>query len=537
MPGSGHRSATNRALVARLEQKDTGRLRVGRGSSALRVCVSDGEIIAATSRDDLRHLLRRLMLAGELSGAEGEELIKLDSKSSRGFSALLDRIDEALLVSLLQERFVENLTRFLGSSATPRFNHLPAIFEDNIQIGHDVDALIQSCADAWDDALSLDLNTMVFPGRSAPRDPTQRLVRQRLGEGILVSRLLIQLPAEPFTARAILARMLRAHMLDTDAPIEGDDQTADDQPEDFRPNKKDDLALGDPIADEWRPEGDTPVSVGPLLEQIDPELPSDYADAPAAADADAEERSADQSPPEDSTSELDDVDLTDVTDDAPTDSGVPDSPPEEDGPFHDPEGDDAPANPDYWLNPNIELEADLEAFSDHDSTRGGADGEEGAFTTEDHNLDRVEVATLDPEAIEVGEAPVARFSAPVITEDEARDKIAVAHDVMSKISAAMDQAKGKGRGQSAVQILFDGAPSDSKALFKNLTATDEGGLPVEDVLHNLQLRPEAEHRRLLAKGLSNLIERYLSLSFEELPDESIDEVLEQVAGYSQRLGR
>lgn len=539
MPGSGHRSATNRALVARLDQRDIGRLRVGRGGSALRVSVLDGEIVGASSRDDLRHLLRRLLLAGAISTNESEELIKLDKKAGAAFGKLLDLVDDEIIQGLLHERFVENLSRFLGSSATPRFTHLPTIFADNLQIGHDADELLQTCADNWDDALSLDLNTMLFSGPNPPRDPLQKLVHQRIGQGLLVSRLLIQLPAEPFTARALIARMLRARVLDTDIATEPDTGTDGGEAPRFT-DEGSEASLGEPIDDEWRPEGDTPVSVGPLLDQeppaaepddlaaepetdpnIDPATDPGLEDLGDALEPDAREETGSGDP--------------DATDPAPLSDDL-DDPTTAETPLPDTSGAGNLRSLDDWLNHGVEVDDDLEAFSDHDNTRGGADGEEGAFTTEDHNLDRVEVATLEPETIAVDEAPVAKFSAPVLSEADAVDRIQAANNYVLAISAAMDEAKGRGRGQSAMQILLDGSPNDVKALFNTLQATDDGGLPVDDVLQNLQIRPEAEHRRLLTKGLTNLVERYLSICFEDLSDEAIDEVLEKIAGYSQRLG-
>ncbi len=520
MPGSGHRSLTNRALVARLDQRDTGRLRVGRGVSELKIGVMDGEIVAASCRDDLRHLLRRLLLDGHIGAGRIDDLLQRDQRGEPVMGDLLDSVSEPVLGALLHDRFIENLTRFLGSSANPRFSHLPAVFDDTFQVGLEADAMLQSCADAWDDAMSVDLAITLFRGASPPRTDAQRAVWDRVGSGAVLSSLLIQLPLEPFTARALIARMLRARVLDTTEAPEPD--TLTDELPSHALRAVADLAMADSTrapAEDWRPESDTPVSVGAILtgeprpEEVatlspDDDLPE--ADEPTlAADYDDEEEEEEEE------------------DDPPT-LGSAESPARA--------GLANLRSPSDWLDHGVEVEEDLAAFDDHDEVRGGADGEDGAFATADHNLDRVEVAGLEPEPLELDEAPSARFSAPVLSERDAQGKVEVAHGVLLTLSAALDAAEGRGRGQSAVQLLFDGSPANFKPLFTNLTAPDDGGLPVAGVLRNLGHRPASEHRRLLNEGLVNLIERYLSVAVEELPDDAIDEVLEDIAGYRQRLG-
>jgi len=521
LPGSGHRSLTNRALVARLDQGDTGRFRVGRGAAELRVAVMDGEIVAATCREDLRLLLRRLFLAGTVGSEELDALVKRDATGEPVFGELVQRVSPDLLQDVLYDRFVENLTRFLGSAANPRFNHHPTIFEDNFQLGHDADTLLQTCADAWDDAMSVDLTTTLFCGASPPRTGLQRAVLDRVGDGAVLSNLLIQLPAEPFSARALIARMLRSRMLTTSELAEPDTQT-EDLPRESAPlvsGDNDVVVLDEP--EEWRPESDTPVSVGALFRDRPPPA------APADDDLGATLSPDDNRPAREQPDEGE-------TEDPPTEeSRIPLTAAE---PI--PSGIAHLRSAEDWLNPGIEIEDDLMAFEDHDEVRGGVDGEAGAFSTAEHNLDRVEVAAIEPEPeeIELDESPISRFAAPVLSEQDAQAKIDVARSVVETLSAAMDAAEGRGRAQTAVQLLLDGSPSPFKPLFANLVATDSGSIPADGLLRNLQHRPAGEHRRLLNQGLLNLIERYLSVAVEELPDEAIDQVLEDVAGYRQRLG-
>lgn len=189
-----------------------------------------------------------------------------------------------------------------------------------------------------------------------------------------------------------------------------------------------------------------------------------------------------------------------------------------------------------WLDTATSIDDDeLEFFSDHDYERGSPD--DGAFSTEQHNLDRVEVITPGPIDGEATEdlAPI-RFSAPVLSADEATGKIKVANEVLSTVVRAFDSVDGPGRGNAVVQLLLDGSPSRYAALLQDVQIDDQGRIPEIAVLENLQTRPPSEHRQLINETLVDIIERALSSAADELPDETFDHVLESVAGYRQRLG-
>lgn len=517
---------TNRALAARLEQGDTGRLRVGRGSSALHVCVWNGEIVAATSEDDLRHILRRLLISGELDADRVQHLIAMEDSGEAVFGTLCDEVDPEVMETVLLDRFTENLTRFLGSAARPRFSHVPAIFADNFQLGHDAAALMQSSADAWDDAMSVDPEMDVFPGSAPPRTELQRIVLARVGNGCTLSNLLVQLPAEPFSARALVARMLRSRMVDTTLPAEADTQhSSNGRAHPAVVQSGEGVALNDLSGESYVPDDDTPISVSTVL-------PDDFEDAVPAEvpfEEDIEDPptepgamlgSLDDPPTEEVARAFDASELAQPSQGelaAATNKGAGDL-----------------SSLDAWMNHGVEVEDDLEVFEDFEGGRG--DEQAGSFTTEEHNLDRVEVVRDLDEVVEMPEAPTARFGAPVLSEEDARAKLSVANSVLATVADALDHAEGTGRGQAALQILLEGSPSEYQPLFANLVATDEGTVPGAGLLRNLNHRPPTEHRRLLNQGLLNLIERCLSIAVEELPDEAIDEVLESVVGYRQRLG-
>ncbi|MEN0066439.1 MAG: hypothetical protein AAGA48_30160, partial [Myxococcota bacterium] len=173
---------------------------------------------------------------------------------------------------------------------------------------------------------------------------------------------------------------------------------------------------------------------------------------------------------------------------------------------------------------------EMDAFSDHDHTRG--DGE-GRFSTEDHHRDRVEVGSLHQRR--TPELAV-RYSSPVISEAEATTKVHVTNEVLGAVVRAFDDSEGAGRGRALVQLLVTGAPIRFSALLRDLVVDETGALPERQVLHNLFGRPAGEHRQLLNGGLVDLIDRALSSAADELPEEHLDEVLTQVAGYRQRLG-
>ena len=87
-----------------------------------------------------------------------------------------------------------------------------------------------------------------------------------------------------------------------------------------------------------------------------------------------------------------------------------------------------------------------------------------------------------------------------------------------------------------MQLIVDGSAGPFAALFGGIELQADGRLPVEPVLKNLRKRPVAEHRPLLQRASIDIIERALSLASEDLDEDQMDEVLEKVVGYQQRLG-
>lgn len=209
-------------------------------------------------------------------------------------------------------------------------------------------------------------------------------------------------------------------------------------------------------------------------------------------------------------------------------------------------------------NLGFEDTEEIDLFADHDHSRG-AEGE-GSFVAERGLLDRVELfpATRpaapvpDPNAhievmIEMEDAENAskevlagavslNFAGPKLSDEEARRKLEVVNEVLTALGAALDAAEGVGMGPARTQLLVEGTPGAFAALFKNVEVDETGGLPIESVLKNLRKRPASEHRRLLNRGLGDLIERALGLASESMDDATLETMLEKIAGYQQRLG-
>jgi len=213
---------------------------------------------------------------------------------------------------------------------------------------------------------------------------------------------------------------------------------------------------------------------------------------------------------------------------------------------------DLPVVPDVGPTP-------LELFLDREEQRGLGRGQ---FTLESNLLDfvdlsdtgiretmsQVEAEYSDSEIVELGDAESLSeeernqsvsmsFRAPRLEESDARDKIGVANDVLAAVARAFDSNRGRGAGLATVQLLVEGAPTKFAVLFLGLEVDREGRLDSDEVLDNMRRRPDSEHRRLINRGILDLIERALSTSVEELPDDAIEPLLQDIAGYQQRLGR
>ncbi len=227
-------------------------------------------------------------------------------------------------------------------------------------------------------------------------------------------------------------------------------------------------------------------------------------------------------------------------------SAFPELPLEDDHTDERPQEATAPPAPAAPTATTVEDDAYLDAFGDYDTTRG-----DGIFSGVRDVVD-LEGTKSDgwhdepekiPETLELPEADAAasatavslNFSGPRLADDDARGKIEVVNEVLDAVRAALDAAEG-GSGQARMQLLVEGSSGPFAALFNGVELKADGRLPVEQVLKNLRKRPATEHRRLLQRAATDLIERALSLASEDLDDDLMESVLEKVAGYQKRLG-
>lgn len=201
---------------------------------------------------------------------------------------------------------------------------------------------------------------------------------------------------------------------------------------------------------------------------------------------------------------------------------------------------------------DADLDPDLLAlFEDQDDLRGLGDGQ---FSVSDANLDRVDMraeilaalADASNEAEELIEAVEAdaeaeaeainlNFGPPPLRDEEARAKLGVAVDVLSKLAAQIDATSGPGAGSAAVQVLLEGTPGAGRRLFSHVNTALDGRFDLSVIIGNLRRLPEAERRTVLDASLLDLVERALAYACEALPAERIDTLLIGIAGYQQRL--
>lgn len=86
------------------------------------------------------------------------------------------------------------------------------------------------------------------------------------------------------------------------------------------------------------------------------------------------------------------------------------------------------------------------------------------------------------------------------------------------------------------QLLVDGAPLSTSSLFRAVQVDAKGRLGAAQIVQNLERRPGPERRELLTKGLADLIDRSLAKAAEGLDEDRLSAMLQQVAGYTERMG-
>jgi len=172
---------------------------------------------------------------------------------------------------------------------------------------------------------------------------------------------------------------------------------------------------------------------------------------------------------------------------------------------------------------------DLAAFLDRERQSRAAG--KGAFTGD---LDRVDLTAAQPDL--ATKSPGLRHAAPVLSSKDIVSRIGVCNEVLSAMVLAWNDQHGSGEGRRMAQLLVDGAPMDFTPLFRNTVVDAKGRMGTSSILKNVERRPASERRALVTKGFADLIDRVLSRSAEGLDEDRLDQMLNQVAGYRQRLG-
>ena len=566
-------SRAKQHVLRHLDQGSTGCLHARVGGASLGLYVMLGEILAVHASDDRDRLLRLLASNGAISPDRIERLRRDITEGRSLTEALFDLMPEELLQDLLQERFRENLFLFLQSTGTASFEPMESVFVENIQVGHDSRALVEEL-----DQLVLKTTRLrqppglvLAPGAGTMKQADHLKIASICHPRLPLADLLQRSPWEAGRTLACVAEMLErgslvvvanqsSSELDTTAgrprstvtrttippTTSRSDQGASgaSRPE---PPRRDAVAaaLASAVSAAVAKVGRQKTEGSPNA--ATPAWPTERNEAQAWG---ARPESKAPTPFSAESPTLPPTPVPAVVASRPPEPGVKPAPSK--APL--------PPLPD---DPTEEADDDMAAFGDYDTSRAGGD-----FSADTHLLDRVELVPVDllappaprtplteiaPPAgakeilIEMEDAENAtkadlaaavslNFAGPKLGDDEARAKLEVLNEVLGELVAALDAQHGVGLGQSRAQLLVEGTPGAFAALFKGVEVDNHGLVPVEGVLKNLRRRPPSEHRRLLNRGLSDLIERALSLASEELEDKGLDTMLEKIAGYQQRLG-
>ncbi len=529
------------------------------GAERHRVYTMQGAILAAHGPDDGIWVVRRLLNNGALTDRVANNFMRSIEKGARMEDVLIGHVPDALLLSVLEERFRQNLLEFLQVGESFAFEPLDAIFVDNVQIGHDPFVLLDELVEVRSLVLPLIAagNITVRPGLTMPRRQNEARVLDLCDPAITLEELYVFSPYEQGPTALAVRSLLEIGALVSDQrvrfeprmnpprPIEPDSYdvedlfNVDEEPTDAPIEDLPPLPVPEPppVQASWLDDagdfGDPHSSIPPL--DSAPPAPIAELRPPVDSPLDPPEPPP-VGPPQD------EIDAAWVSD-----SVVP--------PL-DPEADEEV--PPLARVPRgqrvVDIDSDeLAMFDDYDRNRGMGFGE---FVTEQHNLDKIdlgerfgaagaadetlsdiiEMGSVEDMRINPNERVVAfTFSGPRLEDHEARHKLGVASQVLMRVSRALEKANGPGTGGISIQLLFDGAPMSFGAVLHGVEATPQGSFDAEVILKNLRRRPEAERRILLERAVMDLIDRALSIAAESLSEDDLDILLVDIAGYQQRM--
>ncbi|MCB9761882.1 MAG: hypothetical protein H6739_18785 [Alphaproteobacteria bacterium] len=467
-------------LLHHLDEGSTGCLSVTARGGQLRVYVMSGEILASDSPEDNVQLLRRVVVSGLVDRGRASELMREATDQGLPVSEILYGVlDEDQVVGLLFDRFRENVANWLCSETSSEFEPMDAIFVPNIQIGHDSRELLGQIEVTLARTAPLrsddGFRTQLAVGPVPPQTDDDRVLVEVVQRARSVAPIL---RGSPFEELYTLDRLMR--MLDSAVLLKHDP----DQDRTF-------------VEDDDSDEAETVAND-----------PTEVVEVPEAGESEADDEDGLQLT----------VGLTGHENLSPEELAA------------------------------LEHEMSLFEDIDHDVGRGGGEGH-FSKSRDELNADRIDLSERVemPEEIAAGPAEATaqvpngpsvsvKYSGPMLSNSDARRKIEVANGVLRVLSQSFDASNGKGSGPSQVQLLLDGSPTEFAVLFQKVQAAEDGSASPEGLLANLRRRPAAEHRRLLNRALSDIIERAMNVAAENLDDDALDALLEGCAGYQQRLG-
>lgn len=573
-----------------LDRGLTGSVRRVSADGTWMVFVMQGEILAAHGPRDGQEVVRLLLNGGAIAPRQAERLLADLGEGRQLEGLLLGRVPEDLFLDLLSQRFRQNLLDFMRADGPVDFKPLDAVFVENIQTGHDSRELLAELAQlSFQIAPLLDRadDLRVVADRAPPASAAMARLQDLCEQPVSLAELLVSSPYEPGATLAMVLEMSASGSLRVDglappaAPADEPELLVDDSEDSLTSMELVDLdqASLQPLSDSaagasvLRPEladEDEALNTIPPVDQDEvPFVEDQTEEAPLASRPPQARPPADLRPFSERLSapvpvpepvpEPEPDTATDPAMDLAIQQGLADRQRRAAAAqFQETLDDGVAVRPPGF---DFELPDDqLAFFSDQDQVRGGG---EGTFVSDTDLLDRVDLsdegmaafqralqlvspAPVDDEdeALAMGEASedearnavALSFGGPKLDDRDISRKFDVVNDVLVHIAAVVDRENGPGSGRLQLQLLVDGPPTRFAVLFRGVQVDESGRMDVARLLKNLKKRPETEHRRIVNESLMDLIQRVLSTCVDELPEDSVDEMLEKIAGYQHRLG-
>ncbi len=203
------------ALLKHMDTGATGVLSVDLPDSPVRIHLSDGEIVAATSDDDASDILHRLVHAGVLGTDDlvGMEVALADGASMSGL--LSGSVPHDAVLAHYTARFEENLARFLLARTSARFEARAAELAGFPRLGPDPSDLVlrvRSIAERGRDLLETAATRRLGPG-SVAASPGDAGLLALVGDGVVVRDVLACSPEQPVATAARLQGLVEREVL------------------------------------------------------------------------------------------------------------------------------------------------------------------------------------------------------------------------------------------------------------------------------------------------------------------------------------